>query len=361
MRIDDAHIGRLIQEAIERAVRERGHVNVLIAGRSGVGKSTLVNAVFQDELAATGQGRPVTQDTREITRQGSPITIFDTRGIEMADFAESTRALLAFVRDRNADRDANRHVHVAWICVQEGGRRIEPAEEALHEALADVVPVLAVITKAQSDRGFRAEVQACLPRAKNVVRVRALAETMDDGHVLPPMGLEALVLATAELIPEGHTRAYAASQRASIEYKKTVARRVVAGFATTAAGIGASPIPIPDATLLVPNQVAMLASISAVFGLDVTRAFLSTLVASAAGGGGATLLGRTLVVQALKLIPGAGTTIGAAIGAGTASALTAALGELYVQVLAELFARGGGKPPTADDVSEALRDRLPSG
>ena len=44
-------------------------------------KSTLINAVFQSNLTETGQGRPVTKGTREINKQGVPLTIFDTRGL----------------------------------------------------------------------------------------------------------------------------------------------------------------------------------------------------------------------------------------------------------------------------------------
>jgi len=49
-------------------------VNILIAGRTGVGKSTLINAVFQGNFATTGQGRPVTQSTREIKKEGIPLS-----------------------------------------------------------------------------------------------------------------------------------------------------------------------------------------------------------------------------------------------------------------------------------------------
>lgn len=35
--------------------------NVLIAGGTGVGKSTLINSVFHGRMAATGQGKPVTK------------------------------------------------------------------------------------------------------------------------------------------------------------------------------------------------------------------------------------------------------------------------------------------------------------
>lgn len=351
--------GKVLNDAIAAAMRELGHVNILVAGRSGYGKSTLINAVFQSNLAAVGQGRPVTTKTREFTKEGVPISIWDTRGLELADFDATLNELEKVIRERNRERDPGRHIHVAWLCIQEDVRRLDDAEIRLHERLAQLVPVLGVITKARNDAGFRQKVQDLLPQAKNVVRVRSILETLDDGHTLAPMGLEQLVFATAELVPEGQRRAFAASQKASIAYKKTAARRVVVAFSTSAAGIVATPIPFADAFLLVPNQVAMLATISATFGLDLTKTFLATLAASAAGSSSATFLGRSLVVNALKLIPGAGSAAGAAIGAGAASALTAALGELYIQVLSELFERNEGEPPSAEDVARAFEKQLP--
>lgn len=67
----------LVDEAIKKAGRDLGRVNVLIAGRTGVGKSTLINSVFHEDLVDTGQGRPVTRTTRLITREGVPLGIWD--------------------------------------------------------------------------------------------------------------------------------------------------------------------------------------------------------------------------------------------------------------------------------------------
>ena len=41
-------------------------LNVLIVGKTGVGKSTLINAVFGDKVAKTGSGKPVTQEILKI-------------------------------------------------------------------------------------------------------------------------------------------------------------------------------------------------------------------------------------------------------------------------------------------------------
>ncbi len=53
--------------------------------------------------------------------------------------------------------------------------------------------------------------------------------------------------------------------------------------------------------------------------------------------GGATVLGKTVVTNLIKLIPGAGTVVGGAISAGTAGAITAALGEAYIGIMELVF------------------------
>jgi predicted GTPase len=78
---DSGDILSTIDRGIRDAAQETGKVNVLIAGRTGVGKSTLINEVFQGRLAQTGQGKPVTKETRCYTKQGIPLGIFDTRGL----------------------------------------------------------------------------------------------------------------------------------------------------------------------------------------------------------------------------------------------------------------------------------------
>ncbi|HEY9699088.1 MAG TPA: GTPase [Trichocoleus sp.] len=360
---EDFNFEASVKDALREAFKERGNVNILIAGATGVGKSTLINAIFQGKMADTGQGRPVTPNTREIKKDGIPLSIFDTRGLEMADFAATMNELRTLVTDRARDIDPKKHIHVAWICILEDSRRVQPAEEELVRMLADHMPVVAVITKIRSqksDKGFRAEVQKLLPLAKNVVRVRALPEEDDDGNIKPAIGLKELVDLTMQLVPEGQKRAFVAAQKIDIELKKTQSHTIVATAAASAAGIAAVPIPFSDAVAIVPIQVGMLAGISATFGLSIDESFLSTVIGSIVVGAGGTFAGRAIVSGLLKFIPGVGSVLGGAIAATTAAALTTAFGEAYIAALDMLFVKNEGEPPTPNEVAEAFKRKYQS-
>src|SRR5690349_7880386 len=69
----------------ERSTAEAGMppVNVLIAGPTGAGKSTLINAILRKEVAKTGKGAPVTRDIQAWAVDGIPITVYDTPGLEL--------------------------------------------------------------------------------------------------------------------------------------------------------------------------------------------------------------------------------------------------------------------------------------
>ena len=103
-------------------------VTILIAGKTGVGKSTLINTVFKDNFAATGQGRRVTAESREYSKEGSPLRIIDTRGLELGKMGSDLPALEKLIRQRASEADPNRRIHVAWLCIAEDSRRLTVRE-----------------------------------------------------------------------------------------------------------------------------------------------------------------------------------------------------------------------------------------
>lgn len=359
MVVDTDHILKLIEEGFDSAAdaEDNRTVEVLIAGRTGAGKSTLVNAVFHSELAETGMGEPVTRQTRRFTKEGSPLAITDTRGLELEHHQEIIDDLMAHVRRQADQPHPDGHIHIAWMCIPEDGRRLEEGETKLVEQLAEYMPVLGIITKARADKdvggaSFCAVVRERLRGAKDVLRVRAIPERLDDDHVLPPFGLAELAKATAELITPAMRSAFARAQKVDVDQKIAAAKKVVRVATVSAGTLGATPIPLVDAGL-VPIQVVMLVSISRIFfGTAPSRTFFRSLIASL----GATAGARMIVATLLKFIPGAGSVAGAIIGGSTAAGFTLGLGKVYTGTLARRYEKSGDRAPSEEDLEDLARE-----
>jgi uncharacterized protein (DUF697 family) len=144
-------------------------------------------------------------------------------------------------------------------------------------------------------------------------------------------GLVELVGATHQVIPEAVANALTAAQQVDVRRKKEAAAAVIKQAALVSGGIGAVPIPIADAALLVPNQVAMIARITAIYGLPQSRSRALSIAGAAILTGGATQAGRYAVTQHLRFIPG-GQIAGSAISATVAASLTRAIGIAWSRV-----------------------------
>jgi uncharacterized protein (DUF697 family) len=83
--------------------------------------------------------------------------------------------------------------------------------------------------------------------------------------------------------------------------------------------------------LLIPNQVAMIARITAAYGLPPSRSRALALAGSVVLTGGATMAGRYAVTNLLKFVPG-GAVAGSAISAAVAGTLTKTVGMAWSRV-----------------------------
>lgn len=110
------------------------------------------------------------------------------------------------------------------------------------------------------------------------------------------------------------------------------ANNIVLGFVASTTATGAVPIPFADAPLLVGQQIVMMIAINKVFGFDIKRDALQSLAVATLGVSGATVIGKTVASNLMKLFPGAGSVAGGAVSAGTAGVITLALGKSYIEV-----------------------------
>ena len=80
---------------------------------------------------------------------------------------------------------------------------------------------------------------------------------------------------------------------------------MVVAASAAAAGAAAAPVPMADAMLLHPIQLGMLAGITAIFGLELSKDQTSGLLRAAVGQGSIELAGKRLVRELSAQSPAA--------------------------------------------------------
>src|SRR5918997_5695339 len=107
---DEFNLEKFFREGLSQALRGKTRLNVMLAGRVGVGKSTLVNAIFGEPIAPTGVGCSITQNIQRYTRSNLPISVYDTPGIELGVAAELiAKNYLAEIKRQLGNDDARVH------------------------------------------------------------------------------------------------------------------------------------------------------------------------------------------------------------------------------------------------------------
>ena len=332
--------------AIAEKFKNLKTLNIIVAGKTGVGKSTLINAVFRDKLAETGIGKPVTNHMRKITKKGVPLSIYDTRGFELGKEvqAEVKKEVIDTISHGFSTHDINKTVHCIWYCINTASHRVEPEEiEWIRELSQDnqtQVPIIIVLTQSFSKKKANEMRKTLINENLDVIQViPVLAEDyeIEDVGTAKSYGLDVLIKVMGDALPEELMDTLQNVQIASLEEKKRHAQAAVVTAATLAMGEGGIPIPFSDCVLMIPTQIGMIATITVIFGFDVNKSIITALLSSTIGPGGATLLGKAVVSNILKFIPGAGSVVGGSISAGTAGLITAALGEAYIGIMELVF------------------------
>lgn len=327
-------VAQEVLDLTEKELKNLTPVNILLIGKSGVGKSTLVNSIFRERLADTGVGQPVTKHLQKISREDVPITIYDTRGLELdAKVQEAVRDEIYSLVEKNNKTDEA--IHVAYYCIQATSSRIEDSEIKLIEEISKKIPVILVLTQAIGEQTFEFQkyIEEMNLPVVAVHSVLAQPYIISEEYTVSPFGLKELIERTFNLIPESVRRSFTNAQQVDIERKVSSAKSWAKRYIATSFGVGFMPIPFSDASLLVPMQVTLLAHITVIFGVTIDKATILSIIAAVGGTGSATFIGRSVVSNAFKFIPGVGTIVGGVISGTTASIVTRALAESYIQVL----------------------------
>lgn len=338
--LPQAEVESLFAQRLAEAFAAIGCFNLAVFGKTGVGKSTLVNAVFGSQVAETGLGKPVTRGLVYYRHPGGLLGLYDSEGFETGSSGDE---ILAALRSRVADSRSlpvDQQIHAAWYLVRWSDRRFEDRQGDFVRALADLgLPVIMVVTQVPTRDGVPhpeaielAQYIESLGLPLRPAGRALLTNALEDSFTSSPVfGLQELLDATYLVVPEVATAALTAVQILDWERKRQAVKTIINQSVALAAGVGAAPIPFADAAILVPTQVTMIARITATYGLPADRSRALAAAGAVVLTGGATMAGRYIATNLLKFIPG-GQVATSAISATVAGTLTRAVGGAWARV-----------------------------
>ena len=329
---------------------ERG--NVLVIGNSGVGKSTLINAVLGEDCAVTGYGTSGTTDKLTIYEsENVPFRVIDTVGFEPS-FIKERKAIGAVKKWSKESVKAGKEdtqISVIWFSVEGTSSKLFPkAIKDLSRATSmwPSVPIIVAITKSYSVPERQRNIEmvhnafASQKRySKNLKKViPVVAQTLiineENNLYAPPEGITDLIDATNKLLPEGIKAAETDIATFKLNRKRALAHSVVGIATTSAVVVGAVPMPFSDALLLGPVEIAEVNALAQIYGIskdEESKKFLNSIVEV-----GTVSAAAKAAISALKTIPGI--NIGASvINAIIAGSIVAALGEGSIYAFEQVY------------------------
>ena len=370
--VDTLKYKQLVDEAFTEIKNQNDqleYVNLLVAGKSGVGKSTLINSIFGEELAKTGVGKPVTDKINLIEKEEFPVRIYDTVGFELSkggfDFSNIIKSfgkndIQKLIKKVQATETTEDDVHVVWYLISGTGSRIEDSEiEFINWMVEQKLPVIVVLTKCYDKEEaeiLNDEISKIAPNVKGVINVLA-----KDSAGMTSFGIDELIHETVAVLPEGLQASFVHSQEASLNLKHTEATKIIHTCMVTTFGTGFSPIPGSDAPLMVAAQTTMLAKITSIYGVDIDKQQVETALVSLLGVVGSVVAGKTLAGNLAKVVPGLGTVGGGLISGGVGMIITGALGYAYIELM-ELVLKGdiNLSAITPKELTDILIELLPN-
>ncbi|KAI6008052.1 hypothetical protein EDC04DRAFT_3146517 [Pisolithus marmoratus] len=148
-----------LRPTTEELIAQCPRFRVLVVGKSGVGKSSLINRIFGVQTAEVAAERPGEAEIERefIPSENNRLILHDSKGFEPGD-SGNYDIVKSFIEKRNNMRHIKDQLHVVWLCFQIpiptfGERLLEDAAEAFLKIKKEVLGnTLTIVVFTKYDR-----------------------------------------------------------------------------------------------------------------------------------------------------------------------------------------------------------------
>ncbi len=352
-------------------MESKDYGNILVIGNSGVGKSTLINAVIGSDQAETGRGSEgTTKDVHIYPADEIGLRLVDTAGFEpsLLKRTKVIRDVQKWSKQSVTEEDHN--INVIWFCVDGTSSKLfGDTIKNLMQATSmwKSVPVIVVITKSYSvperEQNIEMVKQIFYKQKKagdnlrDIIPVVASPYILNEDAYAAPYGVPELIEKTIALLPEGRRAAVNDVNAYKLKRRRMLAQSVVGAATTAGVVVGAVPIPFPDALILSPTEIGEVNAIASIYGIkkdDKSRDFINTIIEI----GTVSAVARS-AISALKAIPGLNIAA-SAVNAVIAGSIVAAIGEGSIYAFEQIYL-GNKSLDDIDWIKKLIENKLTKG
>ncbi|MDF7822917.1 GTPase domain-containing protein [Pontiellaceae bacterium B12227] len=177
--------------------------NILVLGKTGTGKSSLLNYLVGSKVCEVGTGKPVTKKgiyKKEALVDDLIVNIYDSWGIEAGDKFEEWQEMIRREKEKHdVTRDPSEWFHAIVYCIQAGGHRIEDIDTDIIKDFCEegyfLVPVLtkADLCSEADEEGLKSTLSRhCGIDPSSIVAVCSEKKELRGGGGCDPFGGEEL-------------------------------------------------------------------------------------------------------------------------------------------------------------------------
>lgn len=337
-------------------------INIIVAGRPGCGKSTFINTILGDKRCLVGGGMSVTSKIVQYHHSRYPLSLYDTPGFENSDNIDN---VIKTINSLNTEfKNKVKQIHLFLYLINSQDRTLLKLDQEFltkfqqwrEQNNQTQIPLLFILTKTNSiqDSTDKKDLLAYnlkndfpFPHYQGIFPI----ELSDIYHTNISFGMKELMEwlhkhfvqyefnnETLGLYLDARTEKeiYALNKQiyflSQFTNKKMIiksclysALAIVAGFTVIAGAEGFIPLPFLDMYALLPTQIAMITSVSLVYGIqreiNEIKQWLGSFVCN-----GILAYGGKFLANALKCVPILGTISGCIIDGGVSAIATGCIG-----------------------------------